>query len=188
MQAIEIRTDRYAYVFGPYAEPIARVRPGDLLDIYCEDAFESRVQTTSDLPSRVVNFPFVNPQAGPIYGDDYPTPDGTAVRDYVHVVDVAEAHLRAVRYLAEDGVSRAFNLGSGKGASVREVLAAVEAVAGCRVPTRISPRRPGDPPMLIASSEEARRVLGWKPRFEGLDTILETAWDWRSRHPEGYAE
>lgn len=127
-------------------------------------------------------------EAVPIYGDDYPTPDGTAVRDYVHVVDVAEAHLRAVRYLAEDGVSRAFNLGSGKGASVREVLAAVEAVAGCRVPTRISPRRPGDPPMLIASSEEARRVLGWKPRFEGLDTILETAWDWRSRHPEGYAE
>jgi UDP-glucose 4-epimerase len=127
-------------------------------------------------------------EAVPIYGDDYPTPDGTAVRDYIHVVDIAEAHLRAVRYLMEGGVSRAFNLGSGKGASVREVIAAVEAVAGCRVPVQTSPRRPGDPAVLIASSEEARRVLGWSLRFEGLETILETAWDWRLRHPEGYAE
>jgi len=127
-------------------------------------------------------------EAVPIYGDDYPTPDGTAVRDYIHVVDIAEAHLRAVRYLMEGGVSRAFNLGSGKGASVREVIAAVEAVAACRVPVQTSPRRPGDPAVLIASSEEARRVLGWSPRFEGLETILETAWDWRLRHPEGYAE
>ena len=124
----------------------------------------------------------------PVYGEDYPTPDGTAVRDYVHVVDVAEAHLRAMRYLSDGGESRAFNLGSGKGASVREVIAAVEAVAGRRVPTHAAPRRPGDPPTLIASSEEARRVLRWCPRFEELEVILETAWDWRSRHPEGYRE
>ena len=124
----------------------------------------------------------------PIYGDDYPTPDGTAVRDYVHVVDVAEAHLRAMRRLGAGGASGTFNLGSGRGASVREVVAAVERVTGRRVPTHAAPRRPGDPATLIASSEEARRVLGWKPQFEALEIILETAWDWRCRHPEGYRE
>ncbi|MBI4363842.1 MAG: UDP-glucose 4-epimerase GalE [Candidatus Latescibacteria bacterium] len=124
----------------------------------------------------------------PVYGDDYPTPDGTAVRDYVHVVDVAEAHRRAARYLADGGESRAFNLGSGRGSSVREVVAAVESVTGRRVPTRRAERRPGDPPALIASSDEARRVLGWKPQFGDLGAIVETAWDWRMRHPEGYRE
>ena len=126
--------------------------------------------------------------AVPIHGTDYATDDGTAVRDYVHVVDVADAHLRAVRHLEQDGESATLNLGSERGASVREVIRAVEAVTGKSVPRREGPRRPGDPPVLIASAERARRVLGWRPQFGDLETILETAWDWRLRHPEGYSE
>ncbi len=124
----------------------------------------------------------------PIHGADYATEDGTAVRDYVHVLDVGEAHLRAMRYLADGGESTTLNLGSERGASVREVVRAVESVTGRRVPVREGPRRAGDPPVLIASAERARRVLGWGPQFGDLETILETAWDWRLRHPEGYSE
>ncbi len=122
----------------------------------------------------------------PIYGNDYPTPDGTAVRDYVHVVDVAEAHLRAAQYLADGGESITLNLGSDRGASVREVVLAVAQVTGGTVSTVESPRRAGDPPVLIASSAEARRVLGWRPQFSELDAMIETAWDWRLRFREGY--
>ncbi len=124
----------------------------------------------------------------PICGTDYPTPDGTAVRDYVHVVDIADAHLRALRHLGEGGVGGALNLGAGRGVSVREMVDAVHRVAGRPVPTVEAPRRAGDPPTLIASSEAARRMLGWAPQFEELPVILETAWDWRVRHPEGYKE
>lgn len=124
----------------------------------------------------------------PMYGTDYPTADGTAVRDYVHVVDVAEAHVRAVRHLAEGGENATLNLGSESGATVREVVRTVEAVTGRRVPTEEAPRREGDPAALVASAKEARRVLGWRPQFGELEAIVETAWDWRRRHPEGYAE
>lgn len=124
----------------------------------------------------------------PIYGADYPTPDRTAVRDYVHVVDVADAHIRAMRHLADGGESLTLNLGSERGSSVRDVVRAVERVTGRRVPTEAAPRRPGDPPTLIASSNAARSVLGWSPQFEELDVIIETAWEWRQRHPEGYSE
>lgn len=124
----------------------------------------------------------------PIYGTDYPTPDGTAIRDYVHVVDVAEAHVRAARYLAEGGASATLNLGSDHGSSVREVVAAVERVTGRAVKTEPAPRRVGDPPALIASSGAARRVLGWRPQFGDLDAMVETAWSWRERFPEGYKQ
>lgn len=126
--------------------------------------------------------------AVPVYGTDYPTPDGTAIRDYVHVLDVAAAHLRAMRYLAEGGASTTLNLGTEQGHSVREVIRAVEAVTGRPVRVREQDRRAGDPPRLIASSEAARRVLGWTQQFGDLDTILETAWTWRLRYPEGYRE
>jgi len=122
----------------------------------------------------------------PVYGTDYATPDGTAVRDYVHVLDLAEAHVRAAKYLAEGGEPVTLNLGSERGASVREVIGAVRRVTGRDVPTADADRREGDPPLLIASSESARRVLGWKPQFGDLDTIVETAWTWRQRYPEGY--
>jgi UDP-glucose 4-epimerase len=124
----------------------------------------------------------------PIYGTDYPTPDGTAIRDYVHVIDVAEAHIRAARYLAEGGESTILNLGSERGASVRDVLAAVERVTGKAVAAVPATRRAGDPPVLIASSEEAHRVLGWRPQFGELDVMIETAYEWRERFPEGYRQ
>ncbi len=124
----------------------------------------------------------------PIFGNDYPTPDGTAIRDYVHVVDVADAHARAIRYLREGGKSRALNVGAGRGVSVREMVAQVARATGRPAPTVAAPRRAGDPPALIASSESARRVLGWNPQFADLGVILETACDWRVRHPEGYKE
>jgi len=122
----------------------------------------------------------------PVFGQDYPTEDGTAVRDYIHVVDVADAHLRALRHLQENRESRAFNLGAGRGVSVRQMVEAVRCVTGRDVPTLDAPRRAGDPPVLIASSDAARGVLGWAPQFEDVREILESAWDWRVRHPKGY--
>jgi len=122
----------------------------------------------------------------PVYGTDYPTPDGTAIRDYIHVVDIADAHLRAMRYLAEGGASVTLNLGTGTGNSVRQVIRTVEQVTGRPVPTRDAQRRAGDPPVLIASAENARRVLGWTRQFEKLEEMVETAWEWRLRFPEGY--
>ncbi len=127
-------------------------------------------------------------EAVPVFGSDYPTQDGTAVRDYIHVVDIAEAHVRAIRYLMEGGASATLNLGAERGLSVREVIGWVERVTGRGVPTVEAPRRAGDPPSLIASSEEAGRVLGWRPQWGDIDTIIETAWTWRQRYPEGYAE
>lgn len=115
-----------------------------------------------------------------VLGVDYPTPDGTAVRDYVHVTDLAEAHGLALAYLLEGGKSRGLNLGTGSGHSVREVIAAVERVGGRRVPTRQAPRRPGDPPILVADATAAHRLLGWQPRFPDLDVIVETAWSWHT--------
>jgi UDP-arabinose 4-epimerase len=115
-----------------------------------------------------------------IFGTDYPTPDGTAVRDYIHVTDLASAHIGALQYLDKGGESRALNLGIGKGASVLEVIAAVQSVSGRAVPSVRAPRRPGDPPILVASSDLARRLLRWEPSFSSLETIVETAWRWHS--------
>jgi UDP-glucose-4-epimerase GalE len=123
-----------------------------------------------------------------VFGTDYPTPDGTAVRDYVHVTDLAEAHLLALRYLRAGGLSRAFNLGAGKGRSVREVIAAVERAGGRRLRVNEMPRRPGDPAFLVADARRARQVLGWTPRYSDLDTIVETAWNWRAASTESFAE
>ncbi|HYH23114.1 MAG TPA: UDP-glucose 4-epimerase GalE [Azospirillum sp.] len=119
-----------------------------------------------------------------IFGDDYDTPDGTCVRDYVHVCDLAAAHLRVLDVLEERSVR--YNLGNGRGHSVREVVACAERVTGRRVPVRIGARRPGDPAVLVASSDRIRRELGWEPRLPDLDAIIATAWAWRSRHPDGY--
>jgi UDP-glucose 4-epimerase len=124
----------------------------------------------------------------PIFGDDYPTRDGTCVRDYIHVVDLAEAHVLALEALRRGALDRgAFNLGNGEGFTVREVAAAVERIAGKPPAIRSAPRRPGDPAALVASAARAGRTLGWRPRFPGLDTIVSTAWNWHRRHPRGYA-
>lgn len=116
-----------------------------------------------------------------ILGGDYDTPDGTPVRDYVHVSDLADAHWRALDYLSKGGASDVFNLGTGRGYSVMELADAVSRVAGKTVPRVIAERRPGDPPSLVASADKAARVLGWTPERSDLDTILQTAWDWFQR-------
>jgi UDP-glucose-4-epimerase GalE len=128
-------------------------------------------------------------RSGPVevFGTDYPTPDGTAVRDYVHVVDLAEAHLAALERLESGGASAAINLGTGVGSSVLEVLAAAERAAGRPVPHRLSARRPGDPVALFADTGLAESLLGWRARYD-LDEIVRSAWSWHSTHPDGYAD
>ncbi len=121
-----------------------------------------------------------------IFGDDYQTPDGTNVRDYVHPFDLADAHLLAVEYLRAGNESRAFNLGSATGFSNLEILEAARKVTGKEIPAEIADRRPGDPDTLIASSELARDILGWKPKFDNIEKIIESAWAWHSSHPKGY--
>jgi UDP-glucose-4-epimerase GalE len=120
-----------------------------------------------------------------VFGTDYPTPDGTCIRDYIHVDDLAEAHLLALERLL-DGMGLKYNLGIGRGYSVREVIRTVEEVTGKPVPVKEGPRRPGDPPVLVASSEKIQRELGWKPRYTDLRSIVEAAWNWHSKHPRGY--
>ncbi len=121
-----------------------------------------------------------------IFGDDYPTPDGTCLRDYVHVTDLADAHVRALEALAETGRSGAYNLGTGRPHSVRDVISAVERITGRKVPWTLAPRRPGDPAILYAAPQKAQSELHWKPQFPELDAIVRTAWDWRRAHPHGY--
>lgn len=116
-----------------------------------------------------------------VHGDDYDTRDGTAVRDYIHVADLADAHVRALRHLMRDGEAGAFNLGTGRGVSVAEIAAAVERAAGRAFPRKTGPRRPGDPPVLVASAEKARRMLGWSPRRSDIETIIATAWRWHAQ-------
>ena len=120
-----------------------------------------------------------------VFGTDYATPDGTAVRDYIHVDDLATAHLRALEHLSSGGRSDVFNLGTGTGSSVRQVLAAAERAAGRPVPASDAPRRAGDPVALYADNSKARSVLGWAPKYE-LDDIVASAWAWHSSHPDGY--
>ena len=122
-----------------------------------------------------------------VLGEDYDTPDGTCLRDYVHVTDLAAAHLLALAALRERAASTTYNLGNGRPTSVRAILDSVARVTGHAVPYLPAPRRAGDPGILFASSERIRRELGWKPAFEEVDTIVETAWRWRERHPRGYA-
>lgn len=123
-----------------------------------------------------------------IYGDDYDTPDGTCLRDYIHVTDLASAHVLALDGLRAGRESTAYNLGNGRPVSVRAVVQAVERVTGRPVPAGISARRAGDPGILFASSDKIKRELGWKPRFENIDVIVETAWRWREHHPGGYGK
>jgi len=121
-----------------------------------------------------------------IFGTDYPTPDGTCVRDYIHVSDLAAAHLLVLEALKENE-KLTYNLGNGRGFSVREVIETVRKVTGHAIPARESPPRPGDPAVLVASSEKIRRELAWKPQYADLESIVRSAWEWRKAHPNGYA-
>lgn len=117
-----------------------------------------------------------------VFGGDYATPDGTCVRDYIHIVDLAQAHILAL----EGSMQGPFNLGNGDGYSVKEVIDISRKITGHDIPAVVSPRRPGDPALLIAGADKARRVLGWEPKFPELTTIIQHAWDWHKRHPDGY--
>lgn len=121
-----------------------------------------------------------------LFGDDYPTPDGTCIRDYIHVVDLAQAHMLALNAL--DQGSRTYNLGNGRGYSNREVIRAAEEVTGRSIRAEVGPRRPGDPAVLIAGSAKIRRELGWQPRCPDLKEIIRSAWQWHVAHPDGYAD
>ena len=123
-----------------------------------------------------------------IYGTDYDTPDGTCIRDYIHVTDLAQAHILAVQYLNNGGESDIFNLGNGVGYSVREVIETARKVTGHPIPATETSRRAGDPARLVASSEKAKSVLGWKPVHDSLEEIIASAWNWHKNHPNGYDE
>ena len=123
-----------------------------------------------------------------IFGDDYDTKDGTCIRDYIHVTDLAQAHILAMDYLMNGGESNIFNLGNGVGFTVKEVIDTAREVTGHPIPAKTTPRRAGDPAQLIASSEKARRVLGWHPEHADLREIIETAWNWHKNHPNGFAD
>lgn len=118
-----------------------------------------------------------------IFGTDYPTPDGTCIRDYIHVSDLADAHILGLKYLLQDGECEVFNLGNGQGFSVKEVIAAAEQITGIKIPVKECDRRPGDPPSLIGSGEKARNILGWKPQYPDIKDIVTHAWNWhQQRH------
>lgn len=122
-----------------------------------------------------------------IFGDDYPTPDGTCVRDYIHVVDLAQAHILAIQALDHLG-SRVYNLGNGTGFSVQQVIETARRITGHPIPAVVGPRRPGDPAELVASSERIRRELNWQPRYPALEDIIGSAWEWHRTHPHGYGQ
>lgn len=121
-----------------------------------------------------------------IFGEDYNTPDGTCIRDYIHVTDLADAHILALNRLRNGGDSTVYNLGNGMGFSVKEVIETARKVTGRPIRAEVSGRRPGDPAVLVASSEKIKKELGWKPKYTSLESIIESAWKWHSTHPDGY--
>lgn len=123
-----------------------------------------------------------------IFGDDYDTKDGTCVRDYIHVTDLADAHIKAVEYLMNGNESNIFNLGNGVGFTVKEVIDVARRVTGHEIKAEVAPKRAGDPAKLIASSQKARDILGWMPRFTDIESIVESAWNWHKNHPDGYGK
>jgi UDP-glucose 4-epimerase len=146
------------------------------------DKFGEHHRTETHLIPNVLKVPLGQASQCEIYGTDYPTPDGTCIRDYIHIVDLAQAHILAL----EPGKQGFYNLGNGDGYSVRQVLETCEKVTGKSIPAVAKPRRPGDPPKLVASAERAIRELGWKPKFPKLEQIVSTAWEWHRQHPNGY--
>lgn len=143
-------------------------------------------QPETHLIPLILQVPLVQREFISIFGDDYDTEDGTCIRDYIHVEDLIDAHILALRYLQNGGGSEIINLGSGQGFSVKEMIEAARKVTGHEIPAKVVPRRSGDPSRLIASSEKAKKVLGWKPERTSVEQILADAWQWHQNHPEGY--
>lgn len=123
-----------------------------------------------------------------VFGTDYPTADGTCIRDYVHVMDLADAHMKALNYLREGNESNIFNLGTGEGFSVKEMIDAAEKATGLKIKVEYGQRRAGDPARLIASSEKAQKILNWHPKYTSMEDIIKTAWKWHQSHPNGYED
>ena len=146
---------------------------------------EAHVHETHLIPL-ILQVPLGKREAITIFGTDYPTADGTCIRDYIHVLDLADAHLKALEYLRAGGESNIFNLGSGAGFSVKQMIKAAEKVTGQSINVKLGERRAGDPAVLIASSAKARRVLNWKPQFDDVEKIIADAWTWHRAHPDGY--
>ena len=121
-----------------------------------------------------------------VFGDDYDTPDGTCIRDYIHVTDLADAHIHALKRLRNGGDSTVYNLGNGMGFSVKEVIETARKVTGKPIAEEIADRRPGDPAVLVASSEKIKKELNWSPKYISLEAIIDSAWKWHSTHPHGY--
>lgn len=136
----------------------------------------------------ILQVPLGKREAIAIFGDDYQTEDGSCVRDYIHVDDLAQAHTKALAYLRAGGQSDIFNLGNGVGFSVKQVIETARKVTGHPIPAKVEGRRAGDPAVLIASSEKAKHVLGWKPEKDSLETIINSAWTWHRHHPNGYED
>ena len=122
-----------------------------------------------------------------VFGTDYPTPDGTCVRDYIHVLDIADSHVRALEEI-DRVTGEAFNVGNSRGFSILEVIDAAERITGRKIPRKLGPRRPGDPAVLVASKEKLKRVLGWEASHSSLEEIIQSAWVWKQKHPNGYAQ
>lgn len=148
------------------------------------EKFGEHHRTESHLIPNVLKVPLGQSAHCQIYGTDYPTPDGTCIRDYIHIIDLAQAHILAMA----PGKQGFYNLGNGGGYSVREVILMCEKVTGKKIPAVESPRRPGDPPRLVASAAKAMKELGWKPRYPKLEDIVATAWAWHEKHPKGYPD
>jgi UDP-glucose 4-epimerase len=142
----------------------------------------------SHLIPLILQVPNGQREAISIYGTDYDTPDGTCIRDYIHVTDLAQAHILAVKYLVNGGASNIFNLGNGVGYSVREVIETARTVTGHPIPAVETPRRAGDPARLVATSDKAKQVLGWNPTHASLEEIISSAWNWHKNHPNGYTD
>lgn len=122
-----------------------------------------------------------------IFGDDYKTPDGTNIRDYIHVLDLADAHIKALEYLSKENTSNFFNLGTGKGYSVKEIISTIKSISGVDFKVEIGDRRPGDPDAIYADNTKIKKVLQWEPKYSDLETIIKTAWNWHKNHPNGYS-
>ncbi len=142
----------------------------------------------SHLIPLILQVPLGQRAAIKIFGSDYPTPDGTCVRDYIHVSDLASAHVKAMEHLARGGDSLALNLGTGHGYSVRQIIETARKITDHAIPAEEAPRRPGDPPELVAKADRAREVLGWKPVLSDLESIIGSAWQWHRAHPNGYGD
>ena len=121
-----------------------------------------------------------------VFGDDYNTPDGTCIRDYIHVTDLAKAHILAMEYLKNGGESDVFNLGSGQGFSVKEIIETAKKVTGKDIPVKMGERRAGDPERLVASSDKAKEILGWTPEYDDIEKIIHSAWRWHMNNPDGF--